>query len=181
MRYMLDYTGISSGAHHVFPSRWLVGCCAVGCCCFVFALAISIFTWNQSHRALGTQRQQLEQRTIASAPLGYRWNLGCLRFNWLGPGVFRHLLCVFKAVGFTNFSSNNMEFIMRSFRSKKLQQQHEGTMKNPLHLLAFSDTVWPRPCLERPLLRRLDGMAKFGLISSRLERRWSISEPPAVV
>lgn len=55
--------------------------------------------------------------------------------------------------------------------AKKIQQQHEGTMKNPLHLLAFSDTVWPRPCLERPLLRRLDGMAKFGLISSRLERR----------
>ena len=96
----------------------------------------------------------------------------------IGAGVCLDIFCVSsRQLDFTNFSSNNMEFIMRSFRSKKLQQQHEGTMKNPLHLLAFSDTVWPRPCLERPLLRRLDGMAKFGLISSRLERRWSISEP----
>ena len=101
---------------------WLV-VVAVGCCCFVFALAISIFTWNQSHRALGTQRQQLEQRTIASAPLGYRWNLtavGCLRFIcFIDWGVFRHLLCVFKAVGFQKHSSNNIEFTRRFFRSKK--------------------------------------------------------------
>ena len=108
---------------------WLI-VVAVGCCCFVFALAISIFTWNQSHRALGTQRQQLEQRTIASAPLGYRWNLtavGCLRF--------RHLLRVFKAVGFPKFLFKQYGIYNALFQKQK---DYNSNMKAP----------WKIPCIS---------------------------------
>lgn len=41
---------------------------------------------------------------------------------------------------------------------KRLMALSLGTQRQQLEQRTMA--VWPRPCLERPLLRRLDGMAR---------------------
>ena len=147
---MLDYTWLywyiiwctSSSSFSLVG--WLVGCCC--CWLLLFRFCSCYFNFHlktKVNRALGTQRQQLEQRTIASAPLGYRWFISPLWVVFvlyvLLIGVCLDIFCVSsRQLDFTIFSSNNMEFIMRSFRSKKTTtatwRHHEKSPASPCFL-----------------------------------------------
>lgn len=141
---MLDYAGI-----------WCTSCFSfslVGWLLLLLDVATQVIEpWARSgSNWSNAQLPQLANVEISPA-------VGCLRFiDW---GVFRSLFVSSRQLDFTIFIKQNWIYKVVFQKQKKIQQQHQGPMKHPLHLLAFSDTVWPRPCLERPLLRRLDGMA----------------------
>lgn len=107
---------------------WLLLVVAVSFLLLLFQFSLEI----KVNRALGTQRQQLEQRTIASAPLGYRWFISPL---WVVFVLYVLLIGVCLDIF---FSSNNMEFTRWSFRSKKnttaTWRHHEKSPASPCFL-----------------------------------------------